>query len=72
MLGLGSALCSRDVDRAPGVARRITSGMPFANAVVASDPRARFGGTNSSGYGRELGMAALRGFASLRIYWAAG
>ena len=67
--GLGLSVWSRSTDRAVGVARRITSGAAFVNAVVASDPRLPFGGTKRSGYGRELADAGLLAFTNQRTYW---
>ena len=43
--GLGLSVWSGDTERALAIARRITSGAAFVNAVVASDPRVPFGGT---------------------------
>ena len=51
------------------VARRVTSGAAFVNAVVASDPRVPFGGTKRSGYGRELAEAGVLEFTNQRTYW---
>ncbi|RNG22210.1 aldehyde dehydrogenase family protein [Streptomyces botrytidirepellens] len=70
--GLGLSIWSTDTDRAISIARRITSGAAFVNAVVASDPRLPFGGTKKSGHGRELATAGIREFTTIRTYWVAG
>jgi acyl-CoA reductase-like NAD-dependent aldehyde dehydrogenase len=69
--GLGLSVWSADTDRALRVARRITSGAAFVNAIVASDPRVPFGGAKQSGHGRELAAAGLREFCLVRTYWVA-
>ncbi len=69
--GLGLSVWSRSTDRALAVARRVTSGAAFVNAVVASDPRVPFGGTKRSGYGRELAEAGILEFTNQRTYWVA-
>jgi succinate-semialdehyde dehydrogenase/glutarate-semialdehyde dehydrogenase len=69
--GLGLSVWSASTERAVGVARQITSGAAFVNAVVASDPRVPFGGTKRSGYGRELADAGLLAFTNQRAYWVA-
>jgi acyl-CoA reductase-like NAD-dependent aldehyde dehydrogenase len=69
--GLGLSVWSRSTERAVAVARRITSGAAFVNAVVASDPRVPFGGTKRSGYGRELADAGVLEFTNQRTYWVA-
>jgi succinate-semialdehyde dehydrogenase/glutarate-semialdehyde dehydrogenase len=51
------------------LARQISSGAVFVNAVVASDPRLPFGGTKASGHGRELATAGIREFTTTRTYW---
>jgi succinate-semialdehyde dehydrogenase/glutarate-semialdehyde dehydrogenase len=68
--GLGLSVWSADRDRALSVARRITSGAAFINAMVASDARVPFGGTKRSGHGRELSDVGLREFVNTRTYWA--
>ncbi|WP_433620850.1 aldehyde dehydrogenase family protein [Nocardia sp. CA-120079] len=67
--GLGLSVWTADPQRAVALARRITSGAVFVNAIVASDPRLPFGGTKHSGYGRELATAGLREFTTIRSYW---
>jgi succinate-semialdehyde dehydrogenase/glutarate-semialdehyde dehydrogenase len=69
--GLALSVWTGDVKRGAAVARRITSGAAFINAVVASDARLPFGGTKASGYGRELATAGLLEFVNTRTYWAA-
>ena len=66
--GLGLSVWSRSTERGLRVARRVTSGAAFVNAVVASDPRVPFGGTKRSGYGRELADAGLLAFTNQRTY----
>ncbi|WP_405970605.1 NAD-dependent succinate-semialdehyde dehydrogenase [Streptomyces sp. NBC_00988] len=67
--GLGLSVWTTDLARGIEVARRITSGAAFVNAIVASDPRLPFGGTKRSGYGRELASAGIREFTNIRTYW---
>ncbi|MFE8957460.1 aldehyde dehydrogenase family protein [Streptomyces massasporeus] len=67
--GLGLSVWTADPGRGVALARRITSGAAFVNAIVASDPRLPFGGTKRSGYGRELAAAGIREFTNTRTYW---
>ena len=67
--GLGLSIWTADPDRAVRLARSISSGAVFVNAVVASDPRLPFGGTKRSGHGRELATAGIREFTTIRTYW---
>lgn len=69
--GLSVSVWSASTARAVGVARRITSGAAFINAMTASDARVPFGGTKKSGYGRELAAAGVREFCNTRTYWVA-
>ncbi|GGZ74350.1 aldehyde dehydrogenase family protein [Streptomyces bluensis] len=69
--GLGLSVWTADASRGVAVARRITSGAAFVNAIVASDPRLPFGGTKRSGYGRELAAEGIREFTNTRAYWVA-
>jgi succinate-semialdehyde dehydrogenase / glutarate-semialdehyde dehydrogenase len=67
--GLGASVWTADPQRGVAVARTIRSGAAFINAVVASDVRMPFGGTRSSGYGRELAEAGMREFVNVRTFW---
>jgi succinate-semialdehyde dehydrogenase/glutarate-semialdehyde dehydrogenase len=69
--GLGLSIWTGDRGRGVELARRVTSGAVFVNAVVASDPRLPFGGTKRSGHGRELAAHGLREFTNIRTYWVA-
>ncbi|MFI5659887.1 aldehyde dehydrogenase family protein [Streptomyces sp. NPDC051684] len=67
--GLGLSVWTGQPARGVELARRITSGARFINAIVASDPRLPFGGTKRSGYGREPTAAGIREFTDTRTYW---
>jgi acyl-CoA reductase-like NAD-dependent aldehyde dehydrogenase len=69
--GLALSVWSRDAVRAAAVARRITTGAAFINAVVASDVRLPFGGVKQSGFGRELSHFGMLEFVNTRTYWSA-
>ncbi|MFW5474577.1 aldehyde dehydrogenase family protein [Knoellia sp. CPCC 206450] len=69
--GLGLSVWSRSTERAVALARKVTTGAVFVNAVVASDVRVPFGGTKQSGYGRELSAEGMYAFMNQRTYWAA-
>lgn len=68
--GLSVSIWSADRNRSVALAKRITTGAVFLNAVTASDARVPFGGTKKSGYGRELASAGIREFTNIRTYWA--
>lgn len=69
--GLGLSVWTADPAHGADVARRVTSGAAFINAMVASDPRLPFGGTKRSGHGRELAEVGLHEFVNIRSYWSA-
>ncbi len=69
--GLSVSVWSASKARAVGLAKRITTGAVFVNAMTASDARVPFGGTKKSGYGRELAAAGVREFCNVRTYWVA-
>jgi succinate-semialdehyde dehydrogenase/glutarate-semialdehyde dehydrogenase len=68
--GLSVSVWSGSTERALAVAKEITTGAAFINAMTASDARVPFGGTKKSGYGRELAAAGIREFTNARTYWS--
>lgn len=64
--GLGSAIFTRDIERAHRVAARLESGMVWVNSSNDSDPRVPFGGVKQSGIGRELGEAGLAAYCQVK------
>src|SRR4051812_7045014 len=64
--GLGSAIWSRDIEKAQELAKDIEAGAVFINALVKSDPRYPFGGVKKSGYGRELSYFGIHEFMNIK------
>src|ERR1700760_3554662 len=64
--GLGSAVFTRDIERAHRVAAKIEAGMVWINSSNDSDFRVPFGGVKQSGIGRELGSAGLEGYSQTK------
>ena len=64
--GLGSAVFTRDVERAHRVASKIEAGMVWVNSSQDSDFRVPFGGVKQSGIGRELGEAGLAAYSQTK------
>ncbi|AKC69063.1 aldehyde dehydrogenase [Pandoraea oxalativorans] len=65
--GLSSAVFSRDIARAMGVAKRIESGICHINGpTVHDEAQMPFGGVKSSGWGRFGGKAGVHEFTELR------
>ena len=63
--GLGASLWTTDdADRA--AAEGLEAGTVAINRIVASDPKAPFGGIKASGMGRELAVEGYRAFANIR------
>ena len=60
--GLSATLWTSDIKRAHRVANNIDAGIVWINAWLVRDLRTPFGGTKSSGVGREGGLEALRFF----------
>ena len=70
--GLGAAIFTRDLRRARTVyVPRLQAGMVFVNHAVRSHVAVPFGGSKSSGFGRELGLAGVRAFTNAKTVWVA-
>ncbi|RKU43209.1 hypothetical protein DL546_006249 [Coniochaeta pulveracea] len=64
--GLGSAVFTKDLERAHRVAASIESGMVWVNSSQDCDPRVPFGGVKQSGIGRELGYAGMEAYTQIK------
>ncbi|WP_340536904.1 aldehyde dehydrogenase family protein [Nocardioides sp. GXZ039] len=69
--GLGGAVFSTDRSRAEAVAGRLDVGMTHVNTFSAEAADMPFGGTKSSGFGRELGALGVDEFTNKRLYYVA-
>ncbi|MEY3517128.1 MAG: hypothetical protein RIS67_1345, partial [Pseudomonadota bacterium] len=67
--GLGASVWTRDKARGEAVARRIQAGAVFVNALVRSDVRLPFGGTKTSGFGRELAEHGIHEFMNIKTVY---
>ena len=65
--GLGGAIFTGDENRGHKLAERIHTGMVFINHPTGSQPDLPFGGTNQSGYGRELSSLGIDEFINKKL-----
>ena len=64
--GLSGSIWTRDSARAIRVARGVAAGVLSVNSNSSVRVHTPFGGMKQSGFGRELGMAALDGYTDLK------
>ena len=69
LFGLGASVWTTDKARGERVARQIKAGATFVNALVRSDVRLPFGGTKSSGFGRELAEHGIHEFMNIKTVY---
>jgi succinate-semialdehyde dehydrogenase/glutarate-semialdehyde dehydrogenase len=67
--GLGLSIFTNNVEKALPYVSDIHDGAVFFNELVKSDPRLPFGGTRSSGYGRELSKEGMLAFVNLKTVY---
>lgn len=69
--GLGASVWTTDKARGEAVAHRLQAGATFVNAIVRSDVRLPFGGTKTSGFGRELAEHGIHEFMNIKTVYVA-
>ena len=67
--GLAAGIWTNDIKRAHRVAREIKAGTVWINTYRAISYASPFGGYKNSGYGREMGMEAVREFTQVKSVW---
>ncbi|HBH06103.1 MAG TPA: succinate-semialdehyde dehydrogenase [Flavobacteriales bacterium] len=67
--GLGNSLITSDLEKHRWMFEKLRGGSLFVNDFVASDPRLPFGGTDKSGYGRELAENGIKEFVNTKTYF---
>ncbi|MGI0483030.1 NAD-dependent succinate-semialdehyde dehydrogenase [Geminocystis sp. CENA526] len=69
IFGLGASIWTNNEENIKIAIRDIEVGALFINSLVKSDPRLPFGGTKSSGYGRELSIEGMHEFVNIKTVW---
>lgn len=65
--GLSACVYGDDTEQLKSVARRLTGGMVFMNAIAGSKANLPFGGVKKSGYGKENGPEGLKAFTNKKV-----
>jgi len=67
--GLAAGIWTNDIKRAHRVARELQAGTVWINMYRAISYASPFGGYKQSGYGREMGLEAVREFTQVKSVW---
>lgn len=67
--GLAAAVWTRDIQKAHRLAHTIKAGTVWINCYNAFDAASPFGGYKQSGFGREMGKAALELYTQIKSVW---
>ena len=67
--GLAAAVWTSDFGRAVRMVRGVEAGTVWVNAYNLYDPSLPFGGFKASGFGRDLGSAALAAYTETKSVW---
>ncbi len=67
--GLAAGVWTNDVKRAHRMAKRLEAGTVWINTYRALTYASPFGGYKQSGYGREMGLEAVREFTQVKSVW---
>lgn len=67
--GLAAGAWTRDIGRALRLSQQIEAGSIWVNAYNLYDPSLPFGGVKESGFGRDLGPAALEQYTTTKSVW---
>lgn len=67
--GLAAAIWSRDIGTANRLARQVKAGTVWINMMQGLDAAAAWGGTKSSGLGREMGWEAIEAYTEVKSIW---
>ena len=67
--GLGAGLWTSQLSRAHRFAGELRAGMVWVNSYKRVSPGSPFGGVGQSGYGREMGFAAMHEYTEPKAVW---